>query len=275
MVINFVRLSKKKPVIQDIPVIFISSLQEVFDKLRAFTVGGVDYITKPFEPLEVLIRVENQLKLRSLRLELINKNESLEREIQRRKKVEQDLIKVNFELQKLANLDGLTEIANRRQFDLTLQKEWRRLQRDQLPLSLIIADIDYFKKYNDRYGHIQGDKCLRQVAKTIEKTVKRPSDLVARYGGEEFVIILPSTNLQGAIKVCQNIQKSITKLAIPHEDSNISKNVSLSLGISSLIPNLDTSPEILKITADQALYFAKQQGRNRYETSMCDLLINN
>lgn len=248
-----------------IPIIFISSLQEVVDKAKAFSVGGIDYITKPFEPLEVLIRIENHLKIRSLQLELMEKNKRLEQEIEQRKKAEHDLIKLNLELEKLANIDGLTGLANRRQFDLTLQKEWSILKRKKLPLSLIICDIDFFKKYNDSYGHIQGDECLKQVAQGIKKAVQRPSDLVARYGGEEFIIILPNTDIKGAIHVAQNIKIAIENLQIIHSDSEISKYVSLSLGISSLIPQGEISSEMLKIKADEALYIAKNKGRNRYE----------
>jgi diguanylate cyclase (GGDEF)-like protein len=264
------KIIKENQRLKDIPVIFISSLQEVVDKVRAFRVGAVDYIIKPFEPLELFMRIENQLKLQSLQKALIRQNRNLEQEIKRRQQVEQKLMLANFELEKLAGLDDLTGVANRRKFEVILKKYWQKLQTDQLPLSLIICDIDYFKKYNDFYGHIQGDKCLSQVAECLKKTVKRPDDFVARYGGEEFMIILPRTDLEGAVKISNNIQKSIARLAIENKQSDISKYITVSLGISSLIPRKELSPELLKITADQALYLAKKQGRNCCEVWLCD-----
>jgi diguanylate cyclase (GGDEF)-like protein len=258
---------------KDIPVIFISCLQEVFDKVRAFRVGGVDYIVKPFEPLEVLSRIENHLRLRSLQVELMEKNAELEQEIFQRQKAEAELREANLELKKLVNVDGLTGVANRRHFDLTLEKEWYRLKREELPLSLIICDLDYFKCYNDYHGHIKGDECLKQVAQTMQATVKRSADLVARYGGEEFAVILPNTHLQGALKVAENINLAVRDLKIPHGRSDVSEYVSLSLGVSSMIPQLnrEISPELLKLTADEALYQAKQQGRDRIESASCQL----
>ena len=270
---TFCEQLKAKDETRNIPVIFISCLQKVFDKVRAFSVGGVDYISKPFEPLEVLIRIENQLKLRTLQVQLIEKNTELEQEVGQRKKAEEELRQANLELKKLVNVDGLTGVANRRYFELTLKKEWSRLQREKLSLSLIMSDIDYFKPYNDYYGHIEGDKCLRQVAQTIQGTVKRSADLVARYGGEEFAVILPNTNLVGAMEVAENIKLAVSNLEIPHDGSDVSKYVSLSLGVSSIIPllNGEVSPEFLKNTADEALYQAKKHGRNCIETASCDL----
>jgi diguanylate cyclase (GGDEF)-like protein len=262
---------KSNPKTRNIPVIFISSLQEVFDKVKAFSVGGVDYISKPFEPLEVLSRMENHLRLRSLQLQLIEKNQKLEQEILQRKKVEVELRQANLELERLANIDGLTGVANRRQFDLTLIKEWYRLKRENLPLSLIICDIDYFKRYNDYYGHIEGDNCLKKVAEGISNGVKRTGDLVARYGGEEFVVVLPNTSLDGAKKVAENIRNCVNNLHLTHGGSDVSKYVTLSMGVSSMIPMLEMSPELLKITADEALYQAKKQGRNQIIAASCDL----
>ncbi len=179
----------------------------------------------------------------------------------------QQLHQVNQELEHLANLDGLTQVANRRRFDRVLEQEWLRLRREKLPLSLILADIDYFKLYNDTYGHLAGDDCLRQIAQTIHQTLKRPADLVARYGGEEFVVILPNTSLPGALQVAEHIRQAVYNLQLTHQASPGTGVITLSLGVSSLIPPINEEPQILIQKADQALYKAKKQGKN----IVCDL----
>lgn len=175
-----------------------------------------------------------------------------------------ELGRINRELKHLVNVDSLTQIANRRCFDSVLAKEWQRLQREQKPLSLILFDVDYFKRYNDYYGHQKGDQCLFKIAQTVNNAVYRPADLVARYGGEEFAVILPNINREGAIEVANRIQMILLSLGIPHADSPVSKWVTVSFGIASLIPCLDQSSEILIAQADHALYHAKEQGRDQY-----------
>ncbi|PSB03898.1 diguanylate cyclase domain-containing protein [Merismopedia glauca] len=175
-----------------------------------------------------------------------------------------ELEKANQELSRIASLDGLTQVANRRRFDEFLAQEWKRSQREQQTLSLILGDVDFFKLYNDYYGHQNGDNCLQQVAQAMKRAVKRPADLVARYGGEEFVVILPNTEAQGAIIVAQALQKEVQNLKILHAKSQVSDYVTLSLGVSSMIPSLDSSPPDLIGIADAALYEAKKQGRDRY-----------
>ncbi|BBD60278.1 diguanylate cyclase [Nostoc sp. HK-01] len=170
----------------------------------------------------------------------------------------------NQKLEQLVNLDGLTQIANRRCLDGRLQAEWKRLARDEQPLSLILFDVDKFKLYNDYYGHLAGDDCLIRVAQTVQQTVHRPADLVVRYGGEEFLVLLPNTDLAGASKVAQIIQQTIHDLAIPHVQSDVKNIVTVSLGITCVIPTLDIKPNTLIALADQALYNAKVQGRDRY-----------
>lgn len=167
------------------------------------------------------------------------------------------------QLEQLAILDGLTQIANRRYFDQYLDQEWKRAQREQHSLSLLLLDVDHFKLYNDTYGHQAGDYCLQQVAQTIQQTLKRSSDLVARYGGEEFVVLLPNTNAEGAIQVAQEIHEAVQKLAIEHSRSSVSEFVTMSIGISTTIPTLYNRFEALVSRADKALYEAKQQ-RNTY-----------
>lgn len=176
--------------------------------------------------------------------------------------------KVELELNYLATRDGLTGIYNRRSFDEIILREWGRCQREKQFLSLILCDIDYFKLYNDFYGHQRGDDCLKQIAKIINDTIKRSSDLVARYGGEEFVALLPNTDRQGAIALVENIQKAVRLQAIPHDKSKVSTTVSLSLGIASTIPILESSPNTLIEMADKALYQAKEQGRDRYSVNL-------
>jgi diguanylate cyclase (GGDEF)-like protein len=174
------------------------------------------------------------------------------------------LTAANQELLRLANIDSLTQIANRRCFDQVLFQEWKRLTREKLPLSLILCDIDFFKNYNDTYGHPAGDNCLKRVSKILSDTVNRPPDLVARYGGEEFVLILPNTDTTGSVHIAQTIRSKLKSYAIPHISSQVSKYVTLSIGIATMIPNLQTNPQYLISQADQALYQAKEAGRNRY-----------
>ncbi len=179
------------------------------------------------------------------------------------RKMNRELHELNEKLHRLANLDGLTEVANRRCFDDSLKQEWRRLSREEQPLSLILGDIDYFKRYNDTYGHLGGDDCLKAVAKTIAQAVCRPADLVARYGGEEFAILLPNTPASGALQVAQIVLQRVRSLQILHAASDVRPYVTLSLGIVTLIPSALIQPKQLIDAADEALYQAKQQGRDR------------
>lgn len=254
---------------REIPVIFLSALDEGLDKAKAFEVGGSDYITKPFQTEEILARIENQLRLRSLKLQLLEQNAKLQQEVLERKIVEQQLrdsqvalLKANLQLERLATLDGLTQVANRHKFDQYLTHEWFRLRREQQPLSLILCDVDYFKQYNDTYGHQAGDDCLKAVAKAISRAIKRPADLVARYGGEEFAVILPNTHIRGAAQVAEEIRLGIQQLKRPHTQSQVSKFLTASLGVASQVPSQKSSLECLIAAADEALYTAKQRGRN-------------
>ncbi|WP_353931369.1 diguanylate cyclase [Okeanomitos corallinicola TIOX110] len=221
---------------------------------------------KDFE-IDFVQQIANQLAIAIHQVDLFNK---LQEELIERKQAEAKLKQTNQELahttlllEKLVNTDGLTKIANRRCFDHRLEYEWERLYREAESLSLILFDVDYFKRYNDYYGHQMGDDCLIKLAQATQSAVSRSTDLVARYGGEEFVIILPKTDLQGAITVATKIHASIKNLAIPHQASEVSDIVTISLGISTLIPNPYSSIVDFIEQADKALYTAKQQGRNQ------------
>ncbi len=265
----------------EIPIIFISALDEAIDKVKAFAVGGVDYITKPFQIEEVVARIEHQLTIQRLQkklkeqntdlqianIKLQEMNAQLEAEIQERQRAQAALQKANQELERLASLDGLTKVANRRQFDRFFSTVWQQASQDGTALTSILCDVDYFKGFNDTYGHQAGDDCLQQIAQAIQDAVKRSgcssSYLVARYGGEEFVVVVSQADIEVGWQVATAIQTGVADLAIPHQASTVSTIVSLSIGVASIIPAPQLVPEALIQASDQALYRAKQAGRNR------------
>lgn len=218
----------------NIPVIFITSKSSVEDEERGLKLGAVDYINKPFHPTIVKLRLENHLQ-----------------SVSQRKLLEL-----------MVGYDGLTGIANRRQFDETLYKEWLRSRRDRSPLSLAMIDIDYFKPFNDNYGHAEGDIALKAVAKALSGIVQRSPDLVARYGGEEFVLLLPDTDAVGGKLIAEKALASIERQKISHAFSNASEYVTASIGGATLTAS-DGPPETLVKIADKYLYRAKEEGRNR------------
>ena len=218
-----------------IPVIFITALDSATDEENGLNLGAVDYISKPFHPPIVRVRVRNQLQL-----------------VHQRRLLEQ-----------LASLDGLTGIPNRRQFDATLLKEWHRCQRNQQPLSLIVADVDFFKKYNDALGHAAGDRVLQEVAATLRQAARRPGDLVARYGGEEFVLLLPETNATGAQALAEGLQQLLHSKAFAHPNSSLGPWLTMSMGGNTTVPSTTALDPKFFALADAALYRAKHQGRNQ------------
>lgn len=183
-------------------------------------------------------------------------------DISERKKNEQQLLQMQRELERLSYKDGLTGIGNRRHFEMTLEKEWSHAQRERKPLSVIMLDIDYFKQYNDRYGHIDGDDCLRRVGKLLDGAAKRPRDLLARFGGEEFVLVLPETDAEPAWAIAAHCRHLLADAAIPHEGSAVAPVLTVSIGIGTIVPTQDEQPLTFITAIDRALYQAKQQGRN-------------
>ncbi|EDP74899.1 diguanylate cyclase [Hydrogenivirga sp. 128-5-R1-1] len=172
---------------------------------------------------------------------------------------------LNVRLRDISFIDGLTGVANRLRFDDFFRKEWRRARRTKRPISILMLDIDFFKNYNDLLGHLEGDECLKNVAKTIQSHIRADVDLVARYGGEEFVVVLPETDLKGALKVAERIRRDIEGLKIAHPGSQVSKFVTVSIGVASIVPIDNLKKEVLLNMADKALYVAKKRGRNRVE----------
>ena len=226
---------KSEEATRNIPVIFVTAHNDAAQETQGFEVGAVDFIAKPVNPATVRARVKTHLTL----------------------KHQSDL------LRKMVFIDGLTGVFNRRCFDEQLATEWRRASRNASSLGLLMLDIDHFKRYNDRYGHQQGDDALRQVATAIKASLLRPGDLAARYGGEEFACILPATDFEGALSVAQRIAANVRSLQLEHADSPTAPVVTLSIGVALARPEPDASPEALLALADEQLYRAKHSGRAR------------
>jgi diguanylate cyclase (GGDEF)-like protein len=229
------RRLKQDPQTKAIPVIFVTAKSDVVDEEHGLRLGAVDYIVKPFHQAIVKARVQNHINL----------------------KLKTDL------LESLALVDGLTDIPNRRRFDEALDNEWKRGMRSNASLALIMADIDYFKNYNDHYGHSAGDKCLKMVARTLAHSLERGGDIVARYGGEEFVAVMPNTDAAGAQQLAERWCTNVAALQLAHGFSSAADHVTISAGYAALMPTTDRSPMELLELADKMLYRAKEQGRNQ------------
>jgi diguanylate cyclase (GGDEF)-like protein len=232
-----------------IPIIFLSSSEYDQDLERAIESGGDDYLTKPVSPVVL------SAKIRAL--------QRLEKMHQRLVELSAELTQSNQRLETLSQQDGLTGIANRRTFDQRLAMHFSQAARKKEPLSLALCDVDHFKAFNDRYGHIAGDECLRQIAAALARHARRATDLAARYGGEEFALLLPDTPAEGAAKVVEGLRKAVQALGIRHEGSDCADSVTLSVGIATYDPARDTDATNIVRRADEALYRAKSLGRNR------------
>lgn len=250
----------------EVPIIAITCPERLMDFQKALETGITECISNAENETEIMLRIRTVL---SYKYE-IKRRQALERNLN---EMSRQLEHTNQMLQLISSQDGLTGIANRRYFDQFINNEWRRAIRNGSTVSLIMIDIDYFKAYNDIYGHLEGDECLKKVAGVIQRTLKRSSDIAARYGGEEFAAVLPGTDLKGAIKIAKLIQENVIGLNIKHEGSKVLDCVTVSLGVASVIPSLDSHYEELIKKADTALYQAKRCGRNRvaiWDDSMKD-----
>lgn len=246
--IEAVKLLKADRGLRDIPIIMVTALDDEKSLVKAFEAGAVDYIRKPVNKTELKARVRSILRLR--------------KEMEKRKDRERELRRLNNKLEELSNRDGLTGVANRRWFDTTIVSEWRRSMRECQPLAVLVIDIDFFKRYNDSLGHLEGDNCLRKVADNIAASLRRPADFLARFGGEEFIVILPNTDSSGAEQVAELIRTNMEKASIKHPDSDVCSHVTVSVGAASMTPRERTDSTMLVDEADKALYQAKKDGRN-------------
>ena len=249
------------PILSEVPIVFVTAHSEMEYETRALDAGAVDFIVKPFNPPVVRRRVKTQIKLKQK----------------------------SDELRRLASIDSLTRLPNRRTFDQRLDEEWRRGLRTGQPLSLAMIDVDEFKRYNDRYGHIAGDKCLKAVAAAIHNVARRSSDVVARFGGEEFAVILPATGGAIAAVLAERMRGKVAELSTSNEASDVLSVVTISIGVSTVnydhgagTPEGSSPKEIadsvresaLVALADDALYSAKSAGRNKIVAvvrEMCEL----
>lgn len=256
--IDTLKLLKSKLEWRDVPFIMVTSKNDGTDLELALDAGASDFIAKPVDKVTLLARVHAALRLKS--------------EMDRRKEREKELMEVTRRLEEvvrslqlISTMDALTGIANRRLFDESISKEWRRCLRDETPLSLVMVDLDHFKAYNDHYGHVAGDDALKLVAEAISASVKRPGDLVARYGGEEFCAVLPGTHAAGASFVAELMRNNVIKLDLEHADSPVAEHITISCGVATMVPKRELRTSFLVAAADEALYEAKRKGRNQTE----------
>ncbi len=232
------------------PIVFLSAKVDDETFTNGILSGGDAYMSKPIEPLRLQLTIVAMERIYDMRQKLYN--------------TQKKLLELNKDLERLSYFDELTGLANRRSFDQTLDKQFRLSRRSKLPLSLVICDIDFFKLYNDSYGHQMGDDCLAIVAQAIGAAMTRPMDTACRYGGEEFTVILPETDITGAGQMAERMRMAVLDKKIPHSGSKVNDCVSLSLGVACHTGQFQTVDDLLK-AADDALYSAKENGRNRVE----------
>lgn len=257
---SLVKDYRKNDLTRNIPIIVLSTKEDPKDKSLAFERGANDYLVKLPDKIELVARIRAHSRGYLTQLQRDEAFQAL-------RELKSELEKSNEELQKISSLDGLTGIANRRCFDEFIDKECLRSARENTCLSLILIDIDFFKFFNDNYGHLAGDTCLRQVASAMNEVVHRPADLIARYGGEEFVVVLPNTSLDGAVKLAGDLCDKIREAKIPHAYSSVTDHVTISVGVTSRIASEGVSSKDLIALADEALYQAKESGRDKYVIS--------
>jgi two-component system chemotaxis family response regulator WspR len=254
--LTLVRQYRCSEATRDIPVVVLSTTEDPAVKSDAFAAGANDYLVKLPSAVELIARIRYHSKAYS---GLLQRDEAF-RALRRS---QQQLIEANFELQRLTHVDGLTELSNRRYFDQQLEMEWKRGAREQTPLSVLMIDVDSFKRFNDTYGHPAGDEALKKVARAMQQSAARSTDVAARFGGEEFVLMLPATPLEGAKAVGEELRVRVQDLKIPQSASGVAECVTVSVGVASMVPNHEDSPLRLIEVADKALYKAKGAGRNR------------
>jgi diguanylate cyclase (GGDEF)-like protein len=235
-----------------VPIIFLSANEDDQDLERAIECGGDDYLVKPVSTVVLNAKMRALQRLDQMRRKLVD--------------LSNELTAANQRLEAISQQDGLTGIANRRAFDFLIERQFLDALRRREPLSVVLCDVDHFKAYNDHYGHLAGDECLRQVAAALARSCKRATDVAARYGGEEFALLLPDTPAAGALRVVETAQREIAALAIAHAASSTSAFVTFSAGIATYAPERDKMSRDLTARADEALYRAKQLGRNRSVT---------
>jgi diguanylate cyclase (GGDEF)-like protein len=232
-----------------VPIVFLSAHDEDDYVQRALDTGADVYLKKPINSVQLLGQIRAMERISNMKARL--------------SEINQELQNVNSVLESMAKIDGLTQVSNRRSFDERIDVELARCRRNRSPMSLILCDIDCFKQYNDTYGHLAGDNCLKKVAKAIDKSFGRATDLVARYGGEEFVVLLPDTALKDAFNKAQSMLTAVTDLSIPHRTSKAIEKVSISIGVSCADGYEQLEKAELITRADEALYKAKENGRNQ------------
>ncbi len=254
--LTLVREYRSNPLTRDIPIIVLSTKEDPLIKSAAFTAGANDYLVKLPDNIELIARIRHHSRSY---MTLLQRDEAY-----RALRVsQQQLLDTNLVLQRLMNSDGLTGLSNRRHFDEYLELEWRRAIREQSQLSMLMIDVDYFKPYNDNFGHLEGDEALRQVAKAIRNSCSRPSDLPARYGGEEFAMVLPNTSPGGARLLAEKLRQSVAGMNIPHIAPVPGSSLTVSIGVATMTPQVGMQSRQLILDADKGLYQAKNNGRNQ------------
>ena len=273
-------LERTKKMSPETMVMIFTSHSDLLPAIEALRLGVDDYMLKSADKEELSFRVKYCLEKLELRRQIEKRSDDvqkaifkLESEVEKRRFAEKELvenrkklIEKNEELKKISIRDGLTEIYNRRYFHQHFEREWKRSIRDKKPISLIMIDIDFFKLFNDTYGHLAGDDCLKQVAKALDNLIQRPADLFARYGGEEFVAVLPGTDVEGSIQLAEEMRKAVEALKIKHTSSDISAHITISLGVATIFPDSKSSSNMLIDRADKVLYKVKRTGRNQVKS---------